>query len=193
VVRTVREDPGDGARTNGPDPAGDEENVVLRSGTAVRLRPIRPDDGPGLLALYDRLSPESLHFRFFAVPGKDAGKAEYLAQVDYDQRYAIVAEVAGAIVGVARWERLADRPGHAEVAFTVADDLQGRGLGSRLFRRLAVLARARGILVFEAEVLKDNERMLRVFERSGLASTTKDQGNVLTILLTLDPVDSTPA
>jgi GNAT superfamily N-acetyltransferase len=155
----------------------------------MRLRPIRPDDGPGLLALYDRLSPESLYFRFFAVPDKDPGKAEYLSHVDYDTRYAVVAEMAGAIAGVARWERLADRPGHAEVAFTVADDLQGRGL----LRRLAALARARGITVFEAEVLKTNERMLRVFERSGLASTTRDQGNVLTILLTLDRTDSPPA
>jgi GNAT superfamily N-acetyltransferase len=192
VVRTVREDPGDGDRTSGTYPAGEEADLVLRDGTAMRLRPIRPDDGPGLLALYDRLSPESLYFRFFAVPDKDRGKAEYLTHVDYDRRYAVVAEMAGAIVGVARWERLADRPGHAEVAFTVADDLQGRGLGGALFRRLAALARARGITVFEAEVLKNNERMLRVFERSGLTSTTVDQGNVLTVLLTLDQIDSPP-
>jgi RimJ/RimL family protein N-acetyltransferase len=192
VVRTVREDPEGGARTSGTYPAGDAENIVLRNGTAVLLRPIRPDDGPGLLALYDRLSPESLYFRFFAVPGKDAGRAEYLAQVDYDKRYAVVAEVAGAIVGVARWERLADRPGHAEVAFTVADDLQGRGLGSCLFRRLATLARGRGITVFEAEVLKNNERMLRVFERSGLARMSCDQGNAWTIALTLDRAASPP-
>ena len=193
MVRTVREDPGGADRASGPYPAGDESDLVLRDGTAMRLRPIRPDDGPGLLALYDRLSPESLYFRFFAVPDKDRGKAEYLTRVDYDRRYAVVAEMAEGIVGVARWERLADRPGHAEVAFTVADDLQGRGLGGALFRRLAALARARGITVFEAEVLKNNERMLRVFERSGLASTTKDGGNVLTILLTLDRVDAPPA
>lgn len=193
MVRAVREDPGGGDRTGGTTPAGEDVDIVLRDGTAMRLRPIRPDDGPGLLALYDRLSPESLYFRFFAVPDKDPGKAEYLSHVDYDTRYAVVAEMAGAIAGVARWERLADRPGHAEVAFTVADDLQGRGLGSALLRRLAALARARGITVFEAEVLKTNERMLRVFERSGLASTTRDQGNVLTILLTLDRTDSPPA
>jgi len=193
VVRTVREDPGGGARTSGTYPAGDEENVILRDGTAVHLRPIRPDDGPGLLALYDRLSPESLYFRFFAVPGKDAGKAEYLVQVDYDKRYAVVAEVAGAIVGVARWERLSDRPSHAEVAFTVADDFQGRGLGSLLFQRLATLARARQITVFTAEVLKNNERMLRLFARTGLTSTTRDQGSGLTILLALDPAALPPA
>ena len=192
MVRTVREDPEGAGRTSGTYPAEEETDLILRDGTAMRLRPIRPDDGPGLLDLYDRLSPDSLYFRFFAVPDKDRGKAEYLTHVDYDRRYAVVAEMGGAIVGVARWERLADRPGHAEVAFTVADDLQGRGLGGALFRRLAALARARGITVFEAEVLKNNERMLRVFARSGLTTATRDQGNVLTILLTLDQTASPP-
>ena len=193
MVRTIREEPGSESRASGTYPAADESDVVLRDGMAMHLRPIRGDDGPGLLALYDRLSPESLYFRFFAFPDKDAGKAEYLTHVDYDRRYAIVAETAGAIVGVARWERLADRPSHAEVAFTVADDFQGRGLGGLLFQRLAALARARQITVFTAEVLKNNERMLRLFARTGLISTTCDQGSVLTILLALDSAALPPA
>lgn len=193
MVREVREEPGGGTGTSGIYPAGDEQDVALKDGTAVHLRPIRGADEGGLLALYDRLSPASLYFRFFAVPDKDAGKVAYLTHVDYERRYAVVAETAGAIVGVARWECLADRPGHAEVAFTVADDVQGRGLGGILFRRLAALARSRGIKVFEAEVLKNNERMLRVFEHTGLPMTTRDQGNVLTILLTLDPPAPPPA
>jgi RimJ/RimL family protein N-acetyltransferase len=193
VVRTIREEPGDGSRASGTYPAADESDIVLRDGVALRLRPIRGDDAAGLLALYDRLSPDSLYFRFFAVPDKDAGKAQYLARVDYDRRYAIVAEKEGAIVGVARWERFDDRPSHAEVAFTVADDFQGRGLGSLLFRRLASLARARQITVFTAEVLKNNERMLRLFARTGLTSTTRDQGSTLTILLALDPSALPPA
>ena len=193
MVRTMREEPGGGPPPNGTFPGGDAENISLKDGTALHLRPIRAEDEAGLLALYDRLSAESLHFRFFAVPEKDAGKAAYLSHVDYDRRYAIVAERAGALVGVARWERLAERPGHAEVAFTVADDFQGRGLGGILFRRLAALARARGITVFEAEVLENNERMRRVFESTGLATETRGQGNVLTILLTLGPPSGTPA
>jgi GNAT superfamily N-acetyltransferase len=193
VVRTIREDPGSGPPASGTYPARDESDVVLRDGVTLHLRPIRGDDGPGLLALYDRLSPESLYFRFFAVPDRNAGKADYLSKVDYDRRYAIVAEMEGAIVGVARWERFADRPSHAEVAFTVADDFQGRGLGSLLFQRLAALARARQIAVFEAEVLKNNERMLRLFARTGLTSATRDQGSVLTILLSLEPAVDPPA
>ncbi|MFI5120829.1 MAG: GNAT family N-acetyltransferase [Thermoanaerobaculia bacterium] len=187
MVRTIREEPGNGSGASRTYPSADESDVVLRDGAAIHLRPIREDDGAGLLSLYDRLSPESLYFRFFAVPDKDAGKAEYLTHVDYDRRYAIVAETAGTIVGVARWERFAERPSHAEVAFTVADDFQGRGLGTLLFQRLKDLARARQIAVFTAEVLKNNERMLRLFARTGLASTTRDQGNTLTILMALDP------
>jgi GNAT superfamily N-acetyltransferase len=185
VVRAVREDSGGAFRTSGPYPAGDERDVTLRDGLAVRLRPIRGDDWSLLLALYDRLSPESLHFRFFAQPDKDPDKASYLSHVDYDRRYALVAERSGAIVGVARWERFEERPSGAEVAFTVADELQGRGLGTSLFRHLATLARRRGITEFEAEVLKDNARMLRLFERSGLARTTRDQGNIVAVTLAL--------
>jgi len=193
VVRTIREEPGGASRASGTYPSADESDVVLRDGTAMHLRPIRGDDGAGLLAFYDRLSSESLYFRFFAVPDKDAGKAEYLTHVDYDRRYAVVAETEGAIVGVARWECSADRPSHAEVAFTVADAFQGRGLGALLFRRLAALARTRRITVFEAEVLKNNERMLRLFARTGLPSRTRDQGSTLTILLALDPSAAPPA
>jgi len=67
----------------------------------------------------------------------------------------------------------------------VADDLQGKGLGSLLFRRLATLARARGIATFEAEVLPDNEKMLRVFARSGLAQTSRPDPPALHVEIVL--------
>jgi len=166
-------------------PAGDTCDARLKDGTAVLLRPIRTDEAGKLLELYDRLSAESLYFRFFAVPDKDRSKAEYLAHVDYEKRYALVAEVDGAFAGVARWECDGAEPGHAEVAFTVADDVQGKGLGSLLFARLARLARARGITHFDAEVLPENEKMLRVFARSGLAQTTRPDPPALRVVLAL--------
>ena len=191
MVRSVREFP-DGAPPPAPYPEDDASDATLRDGTPVHLRAIRTDEAPKLLELYDRLSTESLYFRFFAVPDKNRSKAEYLAHVDYMTRYALVAEALGVLVGVARWESAGAGAGHAEVAFTVADDMQGKGLGTILFARLAALARARGITVFEAEVLKNNERMLRVFERTGLPTATRDQGKILTILMTLDPAGSPP-
>lgn len=182
MVRTVREIPPGGPA---PYPEADASDAALKDGTPVRLRPIFRDEGPRLLELYDRLSPESLYFRFFAVPDKDRGRAEYLANVDYVFRYALVAEVARTLAGVARWERVLTDPSRAEVAFTVADDLQGKGLGSLLFRRLATLARARGIATFEAEVLPDNEKMLRVFARSGLAQTSRPDPPALHVEIVL--------
>lgn len=189
MVRTVREIPA-GAADAVPYPAGDASDATLKDGTRVLLRPIRRDEGPRLLELYDRLSPESLYFRFFAVPDKDHAKADYLAHVDYVNRYALVAEIGGAIAGVARWERNMADPGRAEVAFTVADELQGRGLGSLLFRRLATLARGHGIAAFDAEVLPSNEKMLRVFERSGLPQTSRRDSPALKVSLELGPEPS---
>ncbi len=188
MVRSVREIP-PGAPVVYPE--ADASDAALRDGTRVHLRPIRVDEAPHLLALYDRLSADSLYFRFFAVPDKDRAKAEYLAHVDYVDRYALVAEVGGTLAAVARWERDLSDPTRAEVAFTVADDLQGRGLGSLLFRRLATLARARGIATFEAEVLPGNEKMLRVFRRSGLAQTTRPDSPALHVSLVLG--DEPPA
>ena len=184
MVRSVREFP-PGAVA--PYPEADASDETLKDGTRVHLRPIRQDEGPRLLELYDRLSPESLYFRFFAVPDKDRSKAEYLARVDYVNRYALVAEAAGDLVGVARWERDLSAPTRAEVAFTVADALQGKGLGSLLFRRLAALARVHGIETFDAEVLPSNEKMLRVFERSGLDQTSRRESPALKVSLTLGP------
>src|SRR5512144_1249479 len=96
LVRSIREIP-PGAVA--PYPEGDASDATLKDGTRVHLRPIRQDEGPRLLELYDRLSPESLYFRFFAVPDKDRTKADYLAHVDYVNRYALVAEVAQALAG----------------------------------------------------------------------------------------------
>jgi RimJ/RimL family protein N-acetyltransferase len=149
-----------------PYPEGYEEDVSLKDGTRLHLRPIRPDDGPRLLGLYDKLSNTSLFHRFFAVPQKDASKADYLARVDYENQFALVAELGGEVVAVARYHRDPARPDHAEVAFTVADALQGKGIGTLLFDRLAGIARAHRVAVFDAEVLKDNIGMIRVFEKS---------------------------
>jgi len=165
------------ARPSLPYPPGYEEDVVLRDGTPLHLRPIRPDDGPELLKLYDKLSNTSLYHRFFVVPGKDASKADYLAHVDYENQFALVAVLAGDVVAVARYHRDLARPDHAEVAFTVADALHGKGIGSLLFERLAGIARRHGVAFFDAEVLTDNTGMIRVFEKSGCPMTRRTEGD----------------
>ena len=165
------------AQPPGPYPEGYENDVTLKDGTALHFRPIRPDEGPALLRLYDRLSDESLYQRFFVVPAKDAAKADYLAHVDYHDQFAVVALKDGEIVAVARYHRNAARPDHAEVAFTVADSLHGKGIGSILFARLAAIARENGVAVFDAEVLTTNTGMLRVFEKSGCPLERRTEGD----------------
>jgi GNAT superfamily N-acetyltransferase len=175
------------SRPAAPCPAGYEEDVVLKDGTKLHLRPIRPDDGPELLRLYDKLSENSLYHRFFAVPGKDAAKADYLAHVDYENQFALVASLGGEVVAVARYHRDAGRPEHAEVAFTVADSLQGKGIGTLLFARLAAIARERGVAFFDAEVLKDNRGMVRVFEKAGRPMSCRSDGEQLHFEIRITP------
>jgi len=154
---------------------------VLADGATVHLRPIRPDDGAGLLGLYSRLSDESIYLRFFSpVPAPTETQLRRLTTLDYDSRFAIVAELGDHIVGVARYDRQPD--GAAEVAFTIEDDQQGRGIGTILLEHLAAIARAHGIPRFMAWTLSGNAKMLRVFSEAGFGATkTFDDGNVLVV------------
>ena len=168
-------------------PAQEESDIVLKSGSTLRLRPIRPQDAPELLAFYKRLSPDSLYFRFFSVPSLHIKKAESICNVDYENTFALVGEAAGRIVAVAHFYRSDRNPELAEAAFTVEDALQGQGIGTRLLERLAEIARARGIKVFEADVLAQNRRMIGVFRSCGFELTQKFEGGVGKMVFSLTP------
>jgi RimJ/RimL family protein N-acetyltransferase len=144
--------------------SGDFVERTLDSG--LRLRLIRPDDEPRLIALHARLSEHTAYQRFFtAMRRLPIDWAHFLANVDYQTRFAIVIErqdVAGPeIIAVGRYEPTTD-PDVAEVAFVVQDGWQGKGLGRMLLRELLAAAQARGIRRFRAYVLADNVRMLRL-------------------------------
>ncbi len=171
----------------GAYPAQEESDVVLKSGSTLRLRPVRPEDAPALLAFYKRLSPDSLYFRFFSVPRLDIKKAQSVSRVDYENTFGLIGETAGRIVAAAHFFRKAGQPDRAEAAFTVEDALQGQGIGTRLLERLAEIARARGINVFEADVLAQNRRMLDVFSNCGFEVTQRFEGGVGRISFSLTP------
>lgn len=100
-----------------------------------------------------------------AMPSLPDRLVNYLTHVDYLDRYALVATEDDEIVGVARFERTGrDR---AEVAIVVADELQGKGLGTELLTRLAGVARRRGIALFEGEVLGLNTQMIDLVRHLG--------------------------
>jgi RimJ/RimL family protein N-acetyltransferase len=144
--------------------------VVLRDGTRVRMRPIRPDDEPRLVELYDHLSQDSRYQRFFSAMRRlPPDWAHFLANVDHVRRFALVVEAPGdpeTVIAVARYEPTGE-PDCAEVAFAVQDAWQNRGLGTVLFRELLAAAKGNGITRFCAWVLGDNRRMLDLIARLG--------------------------
>ena len=142
-------------------------DVVLRDGSTVRIRVMRPSDEAGLCDLLTSLSEESRWLRFYCNQNSAALAAEAHREVHLDHAFGLVAcsgkdeRVIGHAFYVAVAERL------AEVAFTISNEFQGRGLGSILLGQLAQVASANGIDIFEAEVVAANHRMLRVFRASG--------------------------
>src|SRR5207248_2523117 len=120
-----------------------------------------------LVALYERLSAESIYLRFFSpVPRPTAAQLEQLTELDGHERFAFVAELGDDVVAVARYDVGRDHT-EAEVAFVVEDDQQGRGLASVLLEHLAAYARTQGITRFVADTLPHNRRMLGVFTDAG--------------------------
>ena len=158
-----------------------ERDAPLKDGTVIHLRPIRPDDAPRLVALFDRLSQQTAYQRFFSVLKRlPPAYARVFANVDYRQRLAIVAERAAPagpeLIGVGRYEPAEATeiapgivptivPTVVEVAFVVQDGWQGRGLGSILLDEVLRAAVARGVQKFRAFVLADNRRMLGLLAR----------------------------
>jgi len=144
------------------------ELVSLRDGTRAEMRLIRPDDKELLVEGFEHTSAESRYLRFF-VPKTSLSESElrYLTEIDGENHLAIGAIAVGDDgrehgLGVARFVRLAGDPTVAEAAFIVVDSMQGKGLGTLLFRRIMAAARERDIETFRCYVLADNRHMADV-------------------------------
>ncbi|MBK8505946.1 MAG: bifunctional acetate--CoA ligase family protein/GNAT family N-acetyltransferase [Saprospiraceae bacterium] len=154
-----------------PYPSQYEKNVKLKNGQKVHLRPIRPEDEPLEAGLFERLSKETIYFRFFGyLPAVDHNILSRFTHIDYDREMAIVAEIEEfgqrKLIGVVRiiadgWKE------SAEYAIVIADDWQGQGLGTFLTDYIFEIARDRGIRKIEADVLATNDSMLRMFKKWG--------------------------
>jgi len=142
-------------------------DVVLRDGSTVRIRVMRPEDEAGLFALLTSLSVESRWLRFYCLQNSAGIAAEAHREVNLDHAFGLIASSGDdqRVVGHAFYVAINEE--RAEVAFTIANDFQGRGLGTILLAQLAEVAAANGIKVFEAEVVAANHPMLQVFRSSG--------------------------
>jgi acetyl coenzyme A synthetase (ADP forming)-like protein len=156
-------------------------DIVLRDGGTAHVRPIRPDDGQAVRAMFENLGPESRYFRFFKVKTTLTDfELEHFTEVDYRDRMALVAEIGGEMVALASYDRESDED-QAEVAFAVVDSHQGRGLGTKLLELLTNHARTHGVNRFRALVLGENNQMMRVFRNSGYELTRTIEDGVYTV------------
>lgn len=123
----------------------------------ISTRPVAPDDVDRVRGLLQRLSPESRYRRFFSpMPVIDDRVVRSIVGVDHVDREAVVAVVAGDVIGLASYDRAHDDPACAEVAVMVEDAWHHVGIGRLLTRELGKLADGRGITSFTAEVLSSN-------------------------------------
>jgi RimJ/RimL family protein N-acetyltransferase len=136
----------------------------------VLVRPIRADDKAMLTDGLQQLSEESVRRRFLTAKRSfSRSELRYLTEVDGRDHVALVAEYPGEpvrrLIAVARFVRLHDDPGAAEVAIVVADNWQRRGVGSLLSERLAEEARRLGIERFTATMAADNKAAHRLMAK----------------------------
>jgi acyl-CoA hydrolase/GNAT superfamily N-acetyltransferase len=156
-------------------------------GTEIRFRPMKPSDERLLREFFYSHSAETVYQRYHApLKSLSTRQIQELCTLDYDARMALAGFVKEGdgerMVAVGRYEL--DRATNlAELAFTVHDELQGRGVGTWLFRRLEGIARERGVAGFLAYVLPGNVKMLNVFHRGGLPVTTSRDGDILTLTM----------
>jgi acetyl coenzyme A synthetase (ADP forming)-like protein len=160
------------------------EDVVLRDGSTLRLRPTTAADDDLLLRFFEQLSPESRYLRFQGAGVVDARTVAPFLHTDFASTVSLVGELEGEVVALATYVRLRD-PHRAEVAFVVTDTLQGRGVGTRLLERLAGHAARAGIDEFVAQVLPQNSAMLKVFRDAGFETTRQLEGGVVEVSLEL--------
>ena len=144
--------------------------IVLRDGSRVRLRQGHSSDKELLRRGFERLSLESRYRRFLAAtPELREGTVRYLTEIDHHDHEAIAAldEKTGEGIGVARYVRDPERSDVAEVAVTVIDDWQGKGVGTLLLKVLSARAREEGITTFTALMLASNHEMMDLLEALG--------------------------
>lgn len=165
---------------------------ILRDGSPVTIRAVRPEDRTLLVAAFGKLEQDSIYTRFFAFK-QELGERDLAAldTMDYVSDVMVVAtrtvNDVEVVIGSARYVELStsEGPRSAEVAFTVEEDYRGQGLARRLLASLVAIGRSNGIARFEADVLPSNKAMLIVFERSGLSARRRRENGILHITLEL--------
>src|ERR1700739_3093135 len=133
--------------------------ALLSDGSTVEIRPARPQDADDIRQMHQQMSPDNAYFRFFSFsPQAPEREAQRLARPEGPDHAALLARLDGALIGVASYAPT-QRPGGAEIAFAVSDEMHGRGVATLLLEHLVSLARQRRLTAFAAETLPENVAM----------------------------------
>jgi acetyltransferase len=169
-----------------PYPAEWVRHMQLRDGTAILVRPVRPEDEPLYGPFFAAVTPADLRLRFFA-PVKDFSHpfVARLTQIDYARAMAFVAidETSGALLGVVRLHADANYES-GEYAILIRSDLKGHGLGWLLMQLMIEYARSEGIRTMNGQVLRENTMMLEMCRELGfhVASDPQEPSSMVVTL-----------
>jgi CRP-like cAMP-binding protein len=156
--------------------------VRVRDGTRLLLRPVLPGDDERTVHGHIQFSSETLYRRFMTARLPSPALMHYLSEVDYVDHFVWVVTDGSDPVADARFVRDEADPTIAEIAFTVADAYQGRGIGSFLIGALSIAARVDGVERFSARMLSDNLAMRTIMDRYGAVWQREDIGVITTVI-----------
>ncbi len=156
--------------------------IRVRDGTELMLRPVLPGDSERTVHGHIQFSGETLYRRFMTARLPTPALLHYLSEVDYVDHFVWVVTDGSDPVADARFVRDETDPTVAEIAFTVADDYQGRGIGTFLISALSIAARVNGIERFSARMLSDNVPMRAIMEHYGAVWQREDVGVITTVI-----------
>ena len=160
------------------------------TGGGAFMRPLKLTDKPLVRDLFYRLTPESVHYRFFrmlkAMPHE---KLQQLLRVDYETDMALVVLTGSSedadMLALAHYRR-DPQTNFAEAAFLVHDEWHGKGIGTALMSALVECARQNGIAGFTADVMVHNQGMLRIFHKCGFPVESTLEGGIYSLRIAFD-------
>ncbi len=152
-----------------------ERRLTLKDGRHIYVRPVVPGDAVLLASAVEQADPDTLYHRFFNPAIRlDKKRLRFLTEVDFEDRFALVAFADGEGVAIARFEPAGE--GIAEVAVVVRPNWRKAGLATKLFHLLEEAAIERGLSTFEAFYLPDNHAIERVLEKRGFGDVSVESG-----------------
>jgi acetyltransferase len=172
-----------------PYPNQYESDWMMRDGTPVLLRPMRPEDEPLVSDFLAKCSEETVYFRYFRLIKKWTHEMLIrFTQNDYDRELGLMAtgQPPGpeVMMGVCRLVMEANRE-TAEFAVIVADPWQGKGLGPKLLEQVIAIAREQGVRLLWGEVLATNQPMLEMVKRLGFGLTRQPESQTFRVEMAL--------